>query len=47
VNGNSATLGGGGIYNVKGGAVSLTATSVSENHPDDCEPLSSIAGCAG
>ena len=47
VSGNSATLGGGGIYSVPGGAVSLSSTSVNGNHPDNCEPLSSIAGCIG
>ncbi len=47
VNGNTATLGGGGIYSVTGGAVSLTSTSVNGNHPDNCEPLASIAGCTG
>ncbi len=45
--GNSATLGGGGIYSVTGGVVSLTSTSVVANHPDNCEPLASIAGCTG
>jgi hypothetical protein len=47
VNGNTATLGGGGIYSVAGGAVSLTFTLVNGNHPDNCEPISSIAGCTG
>lgn len=47
VNGNSAGLGGGGIYSVTGGAVSLKFTSVNGNHPDNCEPLASIAGCTG
>ena len=47
VNGNSAGLGGGGIYSVPGGVASLTATSVIGNHPDNCEPLASIAGCSG
>jgi hypothetical protein len=47
VSGNSAGLGGGGIYSVTGGAVSLKFTIVSGNHPDNCEPLASIAGCTG
>ena len=47
VNGNSAGLGGGGIYSVPGGVASLTSTSVTGNHPDNCEPLASIAGCTG
>ncbi len=47
VDGNSATLGGGGIYSVTGGVVSLTSTSVKANNPDNCEPISSIAGCTG
>jgi predicted outer membrane repeat protein len=47
VSGNSAAKGGGGIYSVTGGAVSLKFTIVSGNHPDNCEPLASIAGCTG
>ena len=47
VNGNSATLGGGGIFNVTGGTVSLASTSVNKNIIDNCEPISSIAGCTG
>jgi hypothetical protein len=45
--GNTAGLGGGGIYSVPGGAVSLKATLVSGNLPDNCEPTASIAGCTG
>jgi hypothetical protein len=47
VNGNNASLGGGGIYSVPGGVVSLASSSVNGNHPDNCEPLASIAGCTG
>ena len=47
VNGNSAAKGGGGIYSVTGGVVSLTSTSVKGNIIDNCEPISSIAGCTG
>jgi len=46
-NSASATMGGGGIYSVTGGVVSLTSTYVIGNHPDNCAPLASIAGCTG
>jgi len=36
--GNSATMGGGGIYSVTGGVVSLTSTYVIGNHPDNIQP---------
>jgi predicted outer membrane repeat protein len=35
---------GGGIFN-NGGAVTLKKTKVTDNHPDNCEPTNSIAGC--
>jgi hypothetical protein len=47
VTSNSATKGGGGIYNEPGGTVSLASTSITGNHPDNCEPISTIAGCTG
>jgi hypothetical protein len=47
VTGDSATLGGGGINNVTGGVVTLTSSPVIGNHPDNCEPTASIAGCTG
>jgi hypothetical protein len=45
VNGNTAAHGG-GIFN-SGGTITLASTSVTSNSPDNCEPLSSIAGCIG
>jgi hypothetical protein len=36
---------GAGIYN--GGSVTLSRTKVSGNTPDNCEPVSTIAGCSG
>ena len=45
ISANTATSGGGGIYNDDTGTVTLTATSVTGNHPDNCEPLNTIAGC--
>ena len=47
VSGNSAGLGGGGIYSVPGGAVSLKFTLLKGNHPDNCEPTATIPGCIG
>jgi predicted outer membrane repeat protein len=41
---NSAENGGGGIFN-EGGTVTLNATTVTLNQPDNCEPLGTIAGC--
>jgi predicted outer membrane repeat protein len=40
---NTATIGG-GIY-ANDDDVTLTRTSVVSNHPDNCEPLNTIAGC--
>ena len=37
---------GGGIFN-SGGTVTLSATAVFANNPDNCEPANSIAGCTG
>lgn len=45
VTGNSAAHAG-GIFN-NGGPVVLSATSVTGNTPDNCEPLGSISGCTG
>jgi hypothetical protein len=45
VTGNTASHGG-GIFN-NGGTVTLSATSVTGNNPDNCEPPGSIAGCTG
>ena len=45
VTGNTAAHGG-GIFN-NGGTVTLAATSVTGNHPDNCEPPGTIAGCTG
>jgi hypothetical protein len=45
VTGNTASHGG-GIFN-NGGTVTLSATSVIGNNPDNCEPPGSIPGCAG
>ena len=44
ISANTATIGGGGIYNDIG-TVTLTTTSVTGNHPDNCEPLNTITGC--
>ncbi len=46
IDGNTATSGGGGIYNYDDGTVTLTTTSVVSNHPDNCEPVNTISGCA-
>jgi hypothetical protein len=43
VTGNTAAHGG-GIFN-NGGTVTLAATSVTGNHPDNCEPSGTIAAC--
>jgi hypothetical protein len=45
VTGNTASHGG-GIFN-NGGTVTLSATSVTGNNPDNCEPPGSIPGCTG
>ena len=45
VTGNTAAHGG-GIFNF-GGTVILSATSVTGNNPDNCEPPGTIAGCVG
>jgi hypothetical protein len=45
VMGNTAAHGG-GIFN-SGGTVSLSATAVPGNTPDNCEPPNSIPGCTG
>jgi hypothetical protein len=41
--GNTAAHGG-GIFN-NGGSVTLSATSVTGNTPDNCEPSGAISGC--
>ena len=46
VTGNTAVQGGGGIFNF-GGTVTLKATSITGNNPDNCEPPGTIAGCTG
>jgi hypothetical protein len=45
VTGNTAAHGGGIFTN--GGTVTLAATSVTGNHPDNCEPPATIAACTG
>jgi hypothetical protein len=45
VTGNTAAHGG-GIFN-NGGTVTLSATSVTGNNPDNCEPPGTIPGCTG
>jgi hypothetical protein len=45
VSGNTAAHGG-GIFNFNG-SVTLLDTTVTNNHPDNCEPPGSIAGCTG
>ena len=45
VTGNTAAHGR-GIFN-NGGTVTLAATSVTGNHPDNCEPPGTIAACTG
>jgi hypothetical protein len=42
---NSAGQGGGGIFNLDDGTVTLEGSTVALNHPDNCEPLHTIAGC--
>ena len=37
---------GGGIFNF-GGTVTLSASSVTGNNPDNCEPPGTITGCTG
>jgi hypothetical protein len=44
---NQAPGGGGGIYNYDDSTVTLHATVVFVNVPDNCEPLGTIAGCVG
>jgi predicted outer membrane repeat protein len=44
---NVAATGGGGIYNQSQVAFTLTTSEVSDNEPDNCEPLGSITGCVG
>jgi hypothetical protein len=45
VTGNAAGHAGGFFNN--GGPETLSATSVTGNTPDNCEPLGSITGCTG
>ena len=45
VTGNTAAAGG-GIFS-SGGTVSLSATTVRGNNPDNCEPPGTIVGCTG
>jgi hypothetical protein len=45
VTGNTAAHGG-GIFNTSG-TVTLSASNVTGNHPDNCEPPGTIAGCVG
>jgi hypothetical protein len=42
---NTAARAGGGIYDDTGATVTLAASSVLRNQPDNCEPLGSILGC--
>jgi predicted outer membrane repeat protein len=44
---NTAAVDGGGIFNEGGSTITLTNTPVTENHPDNCGPIGTIAGCAG
>ena len=46
VTGNTAGILGGGIFN-NGGPVTLTASSVTRNTPDNCAPPGTISGCTG
>jgi hypothetical protein len=46
VTGNTAGIHGGGIFN-NGGPVTLTASTVARNTPDNCAPPGSITGCTG
>jgi hypothetical protein len=45
VTGNTAAHGG-GIFN-SDGTVTLSATAITGNTPDNCEPPNSISGCTG
>ncbi len=42
---NKATVGGGGIYDDDDGAVTLAATDITRNSPDNCEPTGAVTGC--
>ena len=42
-----ATADGGGFYNDDGSTITLTNSSVTENHPDSCGPIGSITGRTG
>jgi predicted outer membrane repeat protein len=44
---NSASYGGGGIFNDIDGTVTLSLTKVSGNTPGNCFPIGTIAGCSG
>ena len=46
VTGNTAGIHGGGIFK-NGGPVTLTASTVTRNTPDNCAPPGSITGCTG
>jgi hypothetical protein len=43
---NTAGIHGGGIFN-NGGPVTLVASSVTRNNPDNCNPPGAIPGCTG
>jgi predicted outer membrane repeat protein len=45
VTGNTAGVDGGGLYTSPGSPVSLKASLIIKNTPDNCSPLGSIAGC--
>ncbi len=48
-NNRASSLGGsaqgGGIFKTEAGSVTLISSSVTGNHPNNCHPLNSIAGC--
>ena len=45
--GNSADVGGGGIYDAVGATFTVTGSGVDGNWPDNCEPAASVTGCKG
>lgn len=44
---NVAGTGGGGIYASSGATVNSTNSTITDNQPDNCEPIGSVAGCNG
>ena len=45
VTGNTAGVDGGGLYTSPGSPVSLKASLIIKNVPDNCVPLGTISGC--